>query len=188
MGTLERKGDIYLRVDGQNHPFMKLAGVKGLVLQATKRSTVFGKWGDLQKVDYQLGSSPFDVGYYDIEVGIIQEGSASAPEMVGVFVPRRINKRLVAEDLRKRFGPNTFLLTEFDWGSYIAAIEECARGNETLEIDLPKKEWSRLKKEKIVTLKPMLSEDAFRRLILMGGDEFERYYLLVARVGMCHRS
>jgi len=73
----------------------------------------------------------------------------------------------------------------FDWNSHIAEIEKCAKENGVLEINLPKKEWERLKAEKLASLKSILSANAFSRLILLDDSDPERYYLLVAHLGSC---
>jgi len=76
-------------------------------------------------------------------------------------------------------------ISKFEWNSeQITKIENCAKANSVLEIDIPKNEWERLKAEEMASLKPLLSENAFCRLILLDGDP-DRYYLLVAHVGYC---
>ncbi|MFA7201790.1 MAG: hypothetical protein WC099_02255 [Candidatus Paceibacterota bacterium] len=71
------------------------------------------------------------------------------------------------------------------WDSQqIARIEDCAKKNGVLEIDLPKEEWDRLKAEEMASLKSLLSENASCRLVLLE-DAPKRYYLLIAHLGSC---
>ncbi|OIO44553.1 MAG: hypothetical protein COY72_00630 [Candidatus Nealsonbacteria bacterium CG_4_10_14_0_8_um_filter_35_10] len=75
----------------------------------------------------------------------------------------------------------------FEWKQWIPKIEVVASENSPLEIDLPKEEWKRLKRENLKSLKDQLSENAARRLVLMHGDSLNsnRYFLLVVRYGRC---
>lgn len=71
------------------------------------------------------------------------------------------------------------------WKTQVAKIEQCAQKNGVLEIDVPEKEWKRLKKEGLASLKPLLSENAFCRLVLLDVEAPKRYYLLIAHLGHC---
>lgn len=73
----------------------------------------------------------------------------------------------------------------FDWEKWIPKIEEVARKNDILEIDLPEEEWRRLKKEDLASLKKQLSNNAAARLTLL--HQNDRYYLLIFRYGRCPR-
>jgi len=75
----------------------------------------------------------------------------------------------------------------FEWKQWIPKIEVVASENSPHEIDLPKEEWKRLKRENLKSLKDQLSENAARRLVLMHGDSLNsnRYFLLVVRYGRC---
>ena len=75
--------------------------------------------------------------------------------------------------------------SKFEWDSrQIMRIENCAKENGVLEIDLPKEEWDKLRAEEMASLKPLLSENAFCRLVLLEDDP-DRHYLLVAHIGQC---
>lgn len=50
------------------------------------------------------------LGYYFIQADIIQEGSMDDEEIIGIFIPRNVDKKKVADALRKLWGPATKLL------------------------------------------------------------------------------
>ncbi len=107
------KSDIYLIVDrSECHPLTMSAKEKGLVFRVVRRNVTFDEWEGRQAIEHWLGNLVSWIGYCDIEADSIQEGSMSAPRMCGVLVPRHLDKKLVADDLRERFGRGTVLLKE----------------------------------------------------------------------------
>lgn len=102
------KGSVYIIVRSPGPEYSQ-------VFQAQQRNITFESYNDLQDVSYWLES--YDrttdfIGYFDIMVDIIQEGSMSCPVLAGVFVLKGFSLTTVAEDLRRRFGPRTALFKE----------------------------------------------------------------------------
>ena len=80
----------------------------------------------------------------------------------------------------------TYMNGRFDWKAHIEEIENHARENKKLKMYIPEKEWKRLEQENLESLRSLLSENAFSRLMLMDCEEPERYYILVAQL-RCYR-
>ena len=75
----------------------------------------------------------------------------------------------------------------FNWNARIQEIEDYAKRNAVLEIDIPREEWMRLRVESLVSLRAQLSENAAHRVHLIHGDALNpgRYFLIVCHLGNC---
>jgi hypothetical protein len=83
---------------------------RGVILEPWEKNITFEEFADKQEVSHWLNSTPDPVGHYFIEADVIQEGSMSAPEIFGVFIPKGVDKKKVADELRRFWGPATKLM------------------------------------------------------------------------------
>lgn len=113
--AIHQKGDVYTLTGGNklyppDEPFGP-DDITGAILLSAARHVTFEAWEAAQHVAYFLDPTPTPLGYHFILADTIQIGSMSNPEVVGIFVPAHLNKKLVADDLRERFGVRTALFT-----------------------------------------------------------------------------
>ncbi len=84
---------------------------RGCILEPWEKNITFEEFNKKQIVCCWLTPSYDSIGYYFfIEADILQEGSMTAPETFGVFIPKGVDKKAVADALRKFWGPGTKLL------------------------------------------------------------------------------
>jgi len=114
-----RKGDVYVVIAKScDHPIAKAFAGEGFVFACRQRNRTFARpvppESDFLRDCAVIINPKNEIGYWDI----VSEESArkhildgkDLPSIHGVFIPRGVDKKLVAADLRKRFGEGSILL------------------------------------------------------------------------------
>ena len=84
----------------------------GYILEPWEKKVTFEEFEEKQNVPHWQKPDVEKVGYYFVCVDTIQEGSMTAPGICGVFIPLGIDKKKVADSLRRYWGTATELLKE----------------------------------------------------------------------------
>lgn len=110
------KGDVYIDIsESRKHPLTRHMNTNGSVFGCVAKNTRFDYWHARQE-GALLQSSLVDeskLGYYDLQrdsLAGFESSFSGVMDTLGVFIPNMTDKGIVADDLRKRFGPGTILL------------------------------------------------------------------------------
>jgi len=113
--TTISSGDVYLfAADNRKGTLAAKLHAPGPFLECFAKSTYFDYWANQKpqagdSISLEQMSSQISLGYFDI-IQVSGEGKIQVSGTIGFFIPNDVNKRVIAENLRKRFGAGTILV------------------------------------------------------------------------------
>lgn len=82
---------------------------RGAILESWETKVMRDDFEAKQDFEIWFENDEAGIGFSFICADLIQEGSMSAPSVIGVFIPNAVKKQAVADYLRKVWGPGTQL-------------------------------------------------------------------------------
>ena len=94
-------GDVYFKVIND-----RKEGVDGVVFRKAAENVVFSEW--VNKTDDFIRDDSYGIGYYDF----MNEYAKRDQKISGIFIQNGVNKDVVLQHLKSRFGSETTMIEE----------------------------------------------------------------------------
>lgn len=81
----------------------------GYILEPWEKKVTFEEFASRREVHHWLEPDGEGIGYYFIYADVVQDSSVSALTICGVFTPQDVDKKRIADSLRRFWGEGTEL-------------------------------------------------------------------------------